>query len=116
MTTPSTTPTPHQKENTMPNRFLVLVPQGDEWHIATRAGRLVTTTERAQIGLGRIEGKRAPLILADAVGDLAVVDILELLTDQVAPPTASADRPAAPEGPPPGPPNPPRPPKDRPVG
>lgn len=98
----------------MPSRFLVLVPAGEEWHIATRAGRLVTTTERTQIALGRIEGKRAPLILADNAGSLPTVDLLELLTDQVQP--ADTARPPAPEGPPPGPPNPPRPPKDRPVG
>lgn len=102
----------------MPSRFLVLVPAGEEWHIATRAGRLVTTTERTQIALGRIEGKRAPLILADNAGSLPTVDLLELLTDQVQPAAdpEPADRPAAPEGPPPGPPNPPRAPKDRPVG
>lgn len=71
-------------------RFLVLVPQGDEWHIATRSGRLVTTTERTQIALGRIEGRRPPSILADAVGELPTVDLFELLVDQVAPAATSA--------------------------
>lgn len=71
-------------------RFLVLVPQGDEWHIATRAGRLVTTTERTQIPLGRIEGRRPPAILADSVGELPTVDLFELLVDQNAP-TSTAE-------------------------
>jgi hypothetical protein len=69
----------------MPSRFLVLVPQGDDWHIATRGGALVTTTERQQIALGRIEGKRPPQILADNAVTLPTVDLFELLADQVAP-------------------------------
>lgn len=70
------------------SRFIVLVPAGDEWHVVTRAGRLVTTTERSQVALGRIDGKRAPLILADNVGDevaLPTVDLVELLTGSVEP-------------------------------
>lgn len=71
------------------SRYLVLIPMGDEWHIATRAGRLITTSERTQIGLGRIEGRRPPVILADLLGSgqvhLPTVDLLELVTDQAAP-------------------------------
>lgn len=79
----------------MPSRFLCLIPAGDEWHIATRGGRLVTTTERAQIGLGRIEGKRAPVIAADNVGlgraQLPTVDLFEVSLDQGPLPTETAD-------------------------
>jgi hypothetical protein len=76
-------------------RFLCLIPSGDEWHIATRGGRLVTTTERAQVGLGRIEGKRAPVIAADTVGSgtalLPTVDLYEVSLDQGPIPPQTAD-------------------------
>lgn len=72
-------------------RFLVLVPRDDEWHLATNAGRLVTTTERTQIPLGKIEGKRAPVIGCDAVGGLPSIDLTELITGQVLPAPAKTD-------------------------
>ncbi|TFV90424.1 hypothetical protein [Blastococcus sp. CT_GayMR16] len=77
-------------------RFLCLIPapSGDEWHIATRGGRLVTTTERSQVALGRIGGRRAPLIAADNVGtgqmQLPTVDLFEMSLDQGSVPTAPA--------------------------
>lgn len=71
-----------------PTRYVVLVPQGDEWHIATRSGRLVTTTERTQVALGRIEGKRPPLIVAGTSAAVPLVDLVELLTGQESPPAA----------------------------
>jgi hypothetical protein len=78
-------------------RFLVLVPVADEWHVATNAGRLITTTERSQVALGRIEGKRAPFIGADNLGTgrvaVSSIDLTELITGQVAPaaPDSSTD-------------------------
>lgn len=78
-------PTPAQP------RFLVLVPKGDDFHIATRGGRLVTTTERTQIALGRVEGRRPPVILADSTPNVATVDLFELLADQVAPTAGDTD-------------------------
>lgn len=84
----------------MPDRYLVLVPAGDEFHVATREGRIVTTTEKTQIGLGRIEGRRPPVVLASNVGSLPTVDLWALVTDQAAAPAAPVAEPAAPADPP----------------
>jgi hypothetical protein len=82
------------------DRFLVLVPVGEDWHVATRDGALLTTTERTQIPLGRIEGKRPPAILANRTGGVETRDLADILTDQAAPappaepPAAASARPA----------------------
>jgi hypothetical protein len=83
----------------MPDRYLVLVPAGDEFHVATRGGRLVTTTERSQIGLGRIEGRRPPVILASNTGEVPTVDLWELVTDQAQPAAPASEPTAAPAAP-----------------
>lgn len=79
----------------MPSRFLVLVPVGEDWHIATRGGALLTTTERVQIPLGRIEGKRPPQILADDTAGVPTIDLFEALADQVSPAPAAPPAEAA---------------------
>lgn len=67
-------------------RYAVLVPRDSEWYLATRGGRLVTTTERAQIALGRMEGRRPPAILvATDRSTLPTIDLVDLLTGDVEP-------------------------------
>jgi hypothetical protein len=67
-------------------RYLVLVPRDSEWYIATRNGKAVTTTERSQIALGRMEGRRPPAILVSTDrSTLPTLDLVDLLTGDVEP-------------------------------
>jgi hypothetical protein len=80
---------------TMP-RYLVLVPRDGEWHAATRGDQLVTTTERAQIALRGMEGRRPPLIVLDADGPVPSWDLVDLLAISVQPTASNAgEAPAA---------------------
>jgi len=74
-------------------RYLVLVPRDGEWHAATREGLLVTTTERTQIALRSLEGRRPPAILVST--ETPTLDLVDLLTGAVEP-TASPAAGAAP--------------------
>jgi hypothetical protein len=72
-------------------RYLVLVPRDSEWYAATRNRRLVTTTERNQIALGRMEGRRPPAILISSEATVPTIDLVDLLTGDVETPAGSPE-------------------------
>jgi len=72
--------------------YLVLVPRDGEWHAATREGLAVTTTERTQIALRSMEGRRPPTIVVST--DMPTIDLVDLLTGTVEPTSRPATEPS----------------------